>query len=154
MGDWLESSTGRVVLPGGRSIRGRGLRSGLPAGDELPEFGVYLTARPHPETAWESRWIPWPDFRLPRSSGAAVAVLREAFDRSTTARVEIACDGGTGRTGTAIALLARLAGVPAGEAVGWVRANYRARAVETPWQRGFVVRVDLRRSPGHRSDGA
>ncbi|MEK8225448.1 protein-tyrosine phosphatase family protein [Oerskovia sp. M15] len=136
---------GVVVLPDGRSVRGRALHGGLPAGAEVPEFGLYLTARPHQEGSWESRWTCWPDFRLPRSSSEAIAALREAYERSSSSRVEIACDGGTGRTGTAIAILARYAGVPSDEAVMWVRANYRLRAVETPWQRRFVARTDLSR---------
>ncbi|MGH3781040.1 MAG: protein-tyrosine phosphatase family protein [Pseudonocardiaceae bacterium] len=56
------------------------------------------------------------------------------------ARVEIACTGGLGRTGTALACLAILDGVVAAEAVGYVRAHYNSRAVETPWQRRFVSR--------------
>jgi protein-tyrosine phosphatase len=56
--------------------------------------------------------------------------------------VEVACSGGTGRTGTALACLAVLDGVPAADAVTFVRANYRPRAVETPSQRRFVARFD------------
>lgn len=55
----------------------------------------------------------------------------------------IACDGGRGRTGTALACLAILDGVPAADAVGYVRTLYHRRAVETPWQRRYV-----RRFPG------
>jgi hypothetical protein len=33
-----------------------------------------------------------------------------------------------------------LDGVPAGEAVAFVREHYDARAVETPWQRRYVAR--------------
>lgn len=54
--------------------------------------------------------------------------------------MEVACAGGRGRTGTAIACLAILAGVPADRAVGWVREHYERRAVETPWQRWWVRR--------------
>jgi protein-tyrosine phosphatase len=54
--------------------------------------------------------------------------------------VEVACGGGLGRTGTALACLAVLDGVPAGEAVAYVREHYHPRAVETPWQRRFVRR--------------
>ncbi|MET4224195.1 protein-tyrosine phosphatase family protein [Oerskovia enterophila] len=142
---WSDTADGLVVLPGGRRVRGRGLHAGPPDLTEAPELGVYLTARPHVEVGWESRWIGWPDFRLPRSSSDAVAALRDAFERSASSRVEIACDGGTGRTGTAMAILARLAGIPADDAVAWVRAHYRERAVETPGQRRFVARVDLSR---------
>ena len=77
----------------------------------------------------------WPDFRLPADPADAVTALREVRERSAEERVEIACDGGRGRTGTAIALLARLFGVPADDAVTWARLRYRPDAVETPWQR-------------------
>lgn len=55
-------------------------------------------------------------------------------------RVEVACAGGRGRTGTALACIAVLDGVPAEEAVAYVRENYDPRAVETPWQRRYVQR--------------
>ena len=55
-------------------------------------------------------------------------------------RVEIACAGGHGRTGTALACLAVLDGVPGHEAVRYVRTHYAARSVETPGQRRFVAR--------------
>ena len=48
-------------------------------------------------------------------------------------------------TGTAMALLARLSGVPVDGAVAWARLNYRPGAVETPWQRRFVRLTDLDR---------
>jgi hypothetical protein len=143
MGGWSDATEGVVTLPNGYRVRGRGLRDGAPGEDLLPEFGLYLTGKPHVEDQWESHWVCWPDFRLPRSSADALAALRDAFERSATTRVEIACDGGTGRTGTALAILARYAGVPAEDAVRWVRSNYRARAVETPWQRRFVRRADI-----------
>jgi protein-tyrosine phosphatase len=84
--------------------------------------------------------VPWPDFRLPRDRSLTREVLREAWERSATARVEIACGGGRGRTGTALACLAVLDGVPPGDAVGYVREHYHRGAVETPWQRRYVSR--------------
>lgn len=47
--------------------------------------------------------------------------------------------GGHGRTGTALACLARLDGVPAGDAVAWVREHYCRQAVETVDQEAFVL---------------
>lgn len=145
MAAWHDETPGLVVLPDGRRVRGRGLRNVLPATDALPDFGLYLTAKPYAADQWESRWVRWPDFRLPHDRSDAIDALLEAHDRAASQRVEVACDGGIGRTGTAIALLARLAGIPAADAVAWTRAHYRAGAVETPWQRRFVAMVGLPR---------
>jgi protein-tyrosine phosphatase len=82
--------------------------------------------------------VRWPDFRLPVDRVDLVAALREVLRRAGSQRVEIACAGGTGRTGTALACLAVLDGVPASEAVAWVRAHYDPRAVETRAQRRLV----------------
>lgn len=142
MEPWAAGLSGVVSLPSGRLVRGRGLRRGPVDAADAPDFGVYLTARLHQES-WQSRWIAWPDFRLPREPSSALSALREAYDRSATERVEIAWGGGTGRTGTALAILARYDGVPADEAVAWVRAAYRRNAAETPWQRKFVREAQL-----------
>ena len=131
-----------VEFPGGRRIRGRGLRHPLPDGPE-PEFGVYLLARDPGPFAWDHRWVRWPDFRTPTCTDDAIAALAKAYRRSTSERVEIACDGGVGRTGTVLAAIAVLAGVPRPEAVAWVRHRYNRRAVETPWQRRWVLKVGL-----------
>ncbi|MEI4273889.1 protein-tyrosine phosphatase family protein [Klenkia sp. LSe6-5] len=98
-----------------------------------------LGRRPAP-VAWEQQWVPWPDFRLPRDAEQLRRVLVEVLDRCADERVELACRGGTGRTGTALACLAVLDGVPAADAVRWVRARYRPCAVETWSQRRFVQR--------------
>jgi protein-tyrosine phosphatase len=59
----------------------------------------------------------------------------------TGERVEVACRGGVGRTGTALAALAVLDGLVPADAVHRVRADYHRRAVETPWQRRWLRRV-------------
>jgi len=66
--------------------------------------------------------------------------LTEAWQRAATERVEIACAGGRGRTGTALACLAILDGVPSAAAVAFVREHYDRHAVETPAQRRYVGR--------------
>ncbi|MEU6821581.1 protein-tyrosine phosphatase family protein [Streptomyces atriruber] len=136
---WQPTAPGVLRLPSGRLLRGRGLRHPLPDG-EVPEFGVYLLGKRPPEVDWEARWLPWPDFRLPSDRELAREVLREVWERSAGERVEVACAGGRGRTGTALACVAVLDGVPAEEAVAFVRAHYDRHAVETPWQRRYVQR--------------
>jgi protein-tyrosine phosphatase len=108
-----------------------------------PEFGLYLTGRDPGPFGWEHRWVKWPDFRLPTSRDDALDALRGAHQRAGDERVELACGGGVGRTGTAIAVLAVLSGVAPDAAVEWVRAHYESRAVETPWQRRWVRSLSL-----------
>lgn len=128
-----------MELPSGRLVRGRGLRHG-PAAAPFPEYGVYLLGKEPPPVDWESRWLRWPDFGLPSDRGVARAVFEAALDRAGSERVEFACGGGRGRTGTALACLAVLDGIPADEAVDYVRRYYERRAVETLWQKRFVRR--------------
>ena len=137
---WDERHAGVLRLPSGRLVRGRGLRRPLAPGEPNPSYGIYLLGRTPPQVPWETRWLRWPDFRLPADRAEAHAVLTEAWHRSLTERVEFACAGGRGRTGTALACLAVLDGVPPGEAVSYVRAHYDRHAVETPWQRRYVLR--------------
>ncbi|MFI9028343.1 protein phosphatase [Streptomyces sp. NPDC053560] len=138
-GSWKSTDDGVLRLPSGRLVRGRGLRRAVPAGPD-PTYGVYLLGKPPPELPWESQWVRWPDFRLPSDRARAAAVLTEAWERAGAERVEFACDGGRGRTGTALACLAVLDGVPADEAVEFVRRHYDRHAVETPWQKRYVRR--------------
>jgi protein-tyrosine phosphatase len=137
MDRWSPTGAGVLRLPSGRLVRGRGLRRPLPEGPE-PTFGVYLLGRPPPPVPWESRWLVWPDFRLPRDPDQVRRVLCEAWERAPTGRVEIACGGGRGRTGTALACLAVIDGVPAERAVAFVRRHYDPCAVETIRQRRYV----------------
>ena len=76
---------------------------------------------------------------LPFDPAAAASALHEAWERTVAERVEIACPGGHGRTGTALACLAVLDGLPGREAIAYVRRHYDPRSVETPWQRRFVA---------------
>jgi protein-tyrosine phosphatase len=136
---WPDGVPGVVRLPSGRRVRGRGLSRPVPDGPP-PEFALYLLGDSPAPVAWDATWVRWPDFRLPADRAAARTALVEAWQRSERERVEVACAGGRGRTGTALACLAVLDGVPAAEAVAWVRAHYDPRAVETPWQARFVRR--------------
>ncbi|RJL31803.1 protein-tyrosine phosphatase family protein [Bailinhaonella thermotolerans] len=136
---WDPESAGVLRLPSGRLVRGRGLRRPRPAGPE-PEFAAYLLGKRPEAVPWEARWVRWPDFWLPSDRDEFAEVMREAWRRSAGERVEVACGGGVGRTGTALACLAVLDGVPRERAVAYVREHYAPRAVETPWQRRLVLR--------------
>jgi hypothetical protein len=130
--DWVEER-GVVRLPGGALVRGRRLGDAASSAD----FALVLAEGPLPP--WPHRRIRWPDYWVPTDTGGALEALREAHRRATAGeRVEVACRGGVGRTGTALAVLDGL--VPA-DAVHWVRVDYHPRAVETPWQRWWLRRV-------------
>jgi hypothetical protein len=94
--------------------------------------------------AWKSDWLRWPDFWLPTDRDGARTTLAALLDLLGGERVEIADYGGRGRTGTALAVLAVFDGVPAGEAVAYVRQHYDRHAVETPWQKRYVRRTSPR----------
>ena len=137
--EWDPQAPGVLALPSGRLVRGRGLRDPQPEG-LLPQFGLYLLGHEPPPVSWPHRWLRWPDFRLPSDPAVARDALVDLWGRAADERVEVACGGGRGRTGTALACLAVLDGVPAASAVDYVRHHYHRRAVETPWQRRYVAR--------------
>lgn len=137
---WDPNGAGVLRLPSGRLVRGRALRRPLPTEGPSPTYAVYLLGKQPPEVPWEAHWLRWPDFRLPADRTRAAELLTEAWSRTSTDRVELACGGGRGRTGTALACLAILDGVPPEEAVDFVRRHYDRHAVETPWQRAYVRR--------------
>ena len=131
-----ELGPGVVELPDGARLRGRGLRGGAPP--EPPDWALHLLGKRPAETPWPSGWVRWPDFWLPLDDA------RPAFEEAHRlaldgVRVEVACAGGSGRTGTALACIAQLGGVPAEEAVAWVRAHYDRRAVERRAQERYVA---------------
>lgn len=130
--------SGVLRLPSGRLLRGRGLRAGLTSGP-LPEYGLYLLGKPPPPVAWEFRWLHWRDWGLPSDRVSARAAFVDVWQRAEHQRVEVACGGGRGRTGTALACVVVLDGLPAVDAVRYVREHYSPHAVETPWQRRYVL---------------
>jgi hypothetical protein len=145
-----------VALPDGPAVLARGLRRGA-APVPAPDFGLYLLGHPPGRPGLYGRWvvglrawtppwpherIDWPDFSAPRHPAQAVAQLRRALDRIERGeRVEVACGGGRGRTGTALAALAVLRGSTVPDAVAWVRAAYDPRAVESRAQHRFLDAV-------------
>jgi hypothetical protein len=131
---------GVVELPSGRRVRGRRLTNPAPSGT-TPTLAVHLAGRCPPEPPWERDWIRWRDFWLPADPDAAVRVLRRAHRRAYTDRVDVACNGGVGRTGTALAAMCVFEGVNPDAAVEWVREPYHPGAVELPWQRRYLRRI-------------
>ena len=132
---WLDD-TGLVSLPTGLRVRGRRSSDTVSPAD----FALLLGEAPVP--TWAYRRIHWPDFWIPIDRDEALDALHEAYRRAQGwERVEVICRGGIGRTGTALAALAIIDGLAPNQAVTWIRDNYHPRAVETPWQRRWLLRV-------------
>lgn len=101
--------------------------------DPPPDFGLYLYEGWKP--TWPADVMEWQDFGVPGNRQEAVRRIIGAFERARSGeRVEVGCYGGHGRAGTVLACMAILSGVPASEAVQWVRANYCRYAVESSEQ--------------------
>jgi Protein-tyrosine phosphatase len=132
---WADG-VGLVSLPSGVRVRGRRMGDVASPAD----FALLLARGPAP--AWPHRRVRWPDFWIPADRADALDALRQAHRRAVGGeRVEVACGGGVGRTGTALAALAILDGLTPDEAVSWVRRGYHHRAIETPWQRRWLRQV-------------
>jgi hypothetical protein len=127
-----------VLLPDGSRIVAVSFDSSDPYSREAcPDFGLYLDPRWSPP--WPHDHVEWPDFGVPADSADLRTKLVQLLERSQSGElVELGCLGAHGRTGTALACLAVLAGVPARDAVAWVRNSYCDKAVETPGQMSFV----------------
>ena len=125
-----------VTFPDGSRVRAASLADRR-AQDSERAYGLYLDERWAP--TWPADVIAWPDFGLPAESDVAARQIKDAFLRAQRGElVEVGCLGGSGRTGTVLACMAVLAGVPPTEAVPWVRAAYRPQAVETAEQEAWI----------------
>ncbi len=101
-------------------------------------FTVDLTGGPFPDSR-EGTVIDWPDFGLPEDVRFP---LYEALRALVNGRsLYVGCGWGRGRTGTFLALLAKILGEK--QPVLFVRTNYLAEAVETPEQKKFVEEYDV-----------
>lgn len=133
-----------VTFPDGTGVMAHGrLEVVRPVRERNPDFALYLDERwgSDPSVHWPFTLISWEDFGLPADEAWFFEAVREVHRRVQFGEfAEIACDGGTGRTGTTLACLATLAGVPAEDAVRWVRENYHPWAVEVPEQEALVLR--------------
>jgi protein-tyrosine phosphatase family protein len=133
----------RVTLPSGGVVQAHGLMGIVSIDDHhATDWGLYLDdgwrARPR---SWPCRFVTWQDFGLPANELDAFDAFDEAWMRACNGEVvDVACVGGIGRTGTALACIAVHEGVPVDEAVTWVRTNYQPSAVETDDQHALVMR--------------
>ncbi len=106
----------------------------------MPEGAFGLCLEVHDRRAPEAALIlDVPDFGLPDETTLRAALVRllDEMRARPDGMFHIGCRAGLGRTGTALACLARMTGVQ-GDPVAWLRANYDRRAVETPAQEAFA----------------
>ena len=135
-----------VEFPDGTVVRASSLSERVEH-DPTRAFGLYLDMRWLP--TWPAEVVEWQDFGLPADPDRAADQIVAAFALARRGDVvEVGCVGGLGRTGTVLACMAVLAGVPPASAVEWVRREYNAAAVETiaqeHWVRWFADRVSER----------
>jgi len=134
-----------VIFPDGTQVLASGWLE-RKTGEPTPDFGLYLDPMWTP--TWPSVLLDWPDFGVPADRDVADREIQAAFELARSGkRVEVACVGGHGRTGTVLACMAILAGVPADEAVTWLRARYCQRAVQEPSQQYWIERYAERVRP-------
>lgn len=96
-----------------------------------------------------SAWKPIPVLSVDWSDGGTPVMdeqwwdmLYDALLKKVDGHVGIHCQGGHGRTGTALAILAAKAGLrKKGCPVLWVRKNYCSRAVETSGQIKYIEKM-------------
>jgi len=106
-------------------------------------MALYLDRRwtTDPVVTWPYTFVAWDDFELPDDEHELFRALISIWEQARSGSlVEVACDGGTGRTGTALACLAILTGMEPADAIAWVRRNYHRWAVEVPDQEDLVAR--------------
>jgi hypothetical protein len=128
-----------VNLPDGTEVSAASFDVRGPyARGRIPDYGLYFDRKWEPP--WPHDWFDWPDFGVPPNVENLLASLKLLLSRARRGeRVELGCLGGHGRTGTALACLAVMAGCPPAGAVAWVRANYCPSAIETAEQEALVL---------------
>lgn len=81
--------------------------------------------------------IDWDDWGIPNMKLADWQALLESL-RMTNMDVAIACNGGHGRTGTALAILAYLMGIETKTPIAYIRKAYCKKAVESTKQFQYI----------------
>ena len=116
---WSAREAGVLELPSGRTVRGRSSRRATEGA--AADLTLRLAAFRLNGTCGPTTWIVWPDFGLPINRRAAALALLDAWERSDGERVDVACRGGRGRTGTALACIAVIDGMETAAAIALVR---------------------------------
>lgn len=84
----------------------------------------------------------WPDFSTPEVPPTFWSYLLKQVGEQGYKTVVFTCDGGHGRTGTALACILVAQGWPAAEAMDFIREGYCKEAIETESQEDYIYTVD------------
>lgn len=125
-----------IEFPDGTVVYASSLRD-RETSELAPDFGLYLDGGWTPSCL--NYHVGWTDYGLPNRWELAATMIVDAWRKAEDRQwVEVGCLGGHGRTGTVLACMAIMSGVPASEAVAWVRANYCSEAIESSEQEWWV----------------
>lgn len=128
----------KVTFPDGTVIHGSSMIDRKDDDPDIPDIGAYFASSWQP--AGLAYWVPWADYGLPQVSDKTLGIIINDLLKRAKAgeRVEIGCMGGHGRTGTMMAIMATLCGVPVDDAQKWVHDNYCKEAIEGEKQVWFI----------------
>lgn len=110
----------------------------------IPQLASIPDLAEHVDVLYKEIVVAWPDFGLPRVKPSFWRAMHKYIKGQFWNKVCIHCEGGHGRTGTAIAALMISCmkwDVP--KAVGHVRKKYCDKAVETDDQCDYLCALDL-----------
>lgn len=135
VGEWQLACSGLIACPPGE----------VDGWDGAPDAGFYLDGAWRDvlvDVPWSARFVDWPDYGVVPASELGLLIGTVAHELASGKRVEIACLGGHGRTGTLLAaLIGRLDGVDAATALRLAHERYCPHAVETIGQVDLVYRA-------------
>lgn len=106
-------------------------------------LGLYGVNLREQKVGTEDVWLPIRDFSVPRKDQTREALKATIRLMLAGHMVYVGCQGGFGRTGLFLALLAKVFGRR--DPIQYVRKHYHRKAVETKEQERFVRSFDVRR---------
>jgi hypothetical protein len=110
----------------------------------VPQLSHIPSLASHVDVPYEELVITWPDFGLPKVKPTFWKALHEYIKSRSWDKVCLHCEGGHGRTGTAMASILMATQMwPMDKAVAFVRNKYCIKAVETHSQIDYLCDLSL-----------